>query len=233
VKPSYTSLKEHIESGQYFVDAKKWYKEKYIEPFTQRSFLFVLTSIILIVLIGIIIHIMSLFPSVTQVKYSVNTRTASDKAAQIIQANQIKGKPLASITDILVKNYVIQREEYNYESLKKQFTFIKNNSTRIAFRRFYNFMNIDNPSSPILKYQKNIKRDATIISTKYPRRNRSIVTFYSKVKNSVGEISEDMVWQATIDYEIDKINLNLPSGSRFNFTVTDYQLKLLQDRSKK
>ena len=94
-------------------------------------------------------------------------------------------------------------------------------------------MNIDNPSSPVLKYQKNTKRSAKIISTSYPGKTKAIVKFNSIVQNSAGEIAEDIVWQATIDYEIDKINPNLPSGSRFNFTVTDYQLKLIKDRSQK
>jgi type IV secretion system protein VirB8 len=94
-------------------------------------------------------------------------------------------------------------------------------------------MNIDNPSSPVMKYQKKIKRTTKIISTSYPKRPKAIVKFNSIVQDYAGEITEDIVWQATIDYEIDKINTNLPSGSRFNFTVTDYQLKLIEDRSKK
>lgn len=168
-----------------------------------------------------------------QVKYSINATTSANKSAQIIRANQIKNDPLASITDIMTKNYVLNRERYSYDDLKKQFIFVKNNSTRIVFRRFYNFMNIDNPSSPVMKYQKHVKRSANIISTSYPTRTKAIVKFNSIVQNSAGEISEDIVWQATIDYEIDKINPKLPSGSRFNFTVTDYQLKLIKDRSQK
>ncbi len=233
MEPLYKSLKEYIETGEYFTDAKHWYKYKYIHPFSQRSFIFILSVIICALFIGVVINIDSLFPSVIQVKYSISATTSANKTAQIIRANQIKNDPQSSVTDILIKNYVLSREKYSYSDLKKQFIFVKNNSTRIVFRRFYNFMNIDNPSSPVLKYQKNTKRSAKIISTSYPGKTKAIVKFNSIVQNSAGEIAEDIVWQATIDYEIDKINPNLPSGSRFNFTVTDYQLKLIKDRSQK
>ncbi len=233
MEPLYKSLKEYIETGEYFTDARHWYKYKYIHPFSQRSFIFILSVIICVLFVGVVININSLFPSVIQVKYSISATTSANKTAQIIRANQIKNDPQSSVTDILIKNYVLSREKYSYTDLKKQFIFVKNNSTRIVFRRFYNFMNIDNPSSPVLKYQKNTKRTAKIISTSYPSKTKAVVKFNSIVQNSAGEITEDIVWQATIDYEIDKINPNLPSGSRFNFTVTDYQLKLIKDRSQK
>lgn len=233
MEPLYKSLKEYIETGEYYADAKHWYKYKYIHPFSQRSFIFILSVIICALFVGVVININSLFPSVIQVKYSISATTSANKTAQIIRANQIKNDPQSSVTDILIKNYVLSRERYSYSDLKKQFIFVKNNSTRIVFRRFYNFMNIDNPSSPVLKYQKDSKRSAKVISTSYPGKTKAIVKFNSIVQNSAGEIVEDIVWQATIDYEIDKINPNLPSGSRFNFTVTDYQLKLIKDRSQK
>jgi len=233
MEPLYKSLKEYIETGEYFADAKYWYKHKYIYPFPQRSFVFILCAIICIAFFGLVININLLFPSVIQVKYSINATTSANKTAQIIRANQIENNPQSSITDILIKDYILNREKYNYSDMMKQFVYVKNNSTRIIFRRFYNLMNLDNPSSPVLRYQKDKKRSIKIISTSYPTTNKAIAVFNSIVQNSAGEISENIVWQATIDYEIDKINPNLPSGSRFNFTVTDYQLKLIEDRSQK
>ena len=229
----YTSLPEYIKSGDYFKDARDWYKYKYIYIFSQRSFMFILSAIICVVFFGVVVNIYGLFPVVVQVKYTISADSSDNKTAQIIRANQITNQPLESITDIMVRNYVMSREAYKYSKLKKQFTFVKNNSTRIVFRRFYNFMNIDNPSSPVMRYQKTVARAAQVISIDYSRKNKAIVKFNSIATSDSGKIEENMVWQATIDYEIDKINPNYPSGSRFNFTVTDYQLKLLKDKKKK
>jgi type IV secretion system protein VirB8 len=186
-----------------------------------------------VLFLGILVNINSLFPSVIQVKYSISADSSSNKTAQILRANQIDNNSLSSIADIIIKNYVTKRESYNYDDLKKQFIFIKSNSTRIVFRRFYNFMNIDNPSSPVMLYQKYIQRIPKIISTTYLTQSKVIVKFNSRARNSAGENIENMVWQATIDYEIDKIDPNLPNGTRFNFTVTNYQLKLIEDKRSK
>ncbi|MDP5083628.1 MAG: VirB8/TrbF family protein [Rickettsiaceae bacterium] len=233
MEPLYTSLREYIQSGDYYTDAKHWYKHKYIHPFSQRSFVLLLSVIICVLFLGVLVNINGLFPSVIQVKYSITADTSSNKTAQILRANQVNNNPLASVADIIIRNYILQREAYNYDNLKKQFVFVKNNSTRIVFRRFYNFMNIDNPSSPVMLYQKSIQRVPVIISTTYPTPSKAIIKFNSTARNSAGENIENMVWQATIDYEIDKIDPNLPNGTRFNFTVTDYQLKLIEDKRSK
>ena len=106
MEPLYKSLKEYIETGEYFTDARHWYKYKYIHPFSQRSFIFILSVIICVLFIGVVINIDSLFPSVIQVKYSISATTSANKTAQIIRANQIKNDPQSSVTDILIKNYV-------------------------------------------------------------------------------------------------------------------------------
>ena len=230
MEPIYKSLQDYIKSGEYFADAKEWYKYKYIHPFSQRSFILILSAVICALFIGVVININSLFPSVIQVKYSITADTSANKSAQITRANQIENNPLASIIDVLIRNYVLKRESYNYDNLKKQFVYIKNNSTRIVFRRFYNYMNIDNPSSPIMRYQKGAKRKITIISAQYPSPNKALIEFNSIAENAANEVIEDAIWQATIDLEVDDINTNLPSGARFNFTIIDYQLKLLKDK---
>lgn len=224
------SIKELIESGKYYADAKSWYRHKYIQPISQRSYVLLFSSVAIVVFLGIVVNIRGLLPMTVQIKYLINADASANKTAQILNANQIKNSPATSIADILIKNYVLKRESYKYEDLKQQFVFVKNNSTRIVFRKFYNFMNIDNPTSPVMTYQKSISRTATILSTKYPAPNKAIVKFGTTAQDSSGTQVENIVWQATIDYEMDDINPNLPNNTRFNFTITDYQLTMLKDK---
>jgi type IV secretion system protein VirB8 len=224
------SIKELIESGNYYSDAKSWYHYKYIQPISQRSYILLFSSVAIVVFLGIVVNIKGLLPLTVQIRYLINADASTNKTAQILRANQIEDAPTTSIADILIKNYVLKRESYRYDDLKKQFVFVKNNSTRIVFRKFYNFMNIDNPTSPVMTYQKSISRTPTIISTKYPGPNKAIVKFGTTAQDASGTQVENMVWQATIDYEIDDINPNLPNNTRFNFTITDYQLTMLKDK---
>ncbi len=106
----YKSLKTYVESGEYFIDTQNWYKYKYLHPFSHRSFLFILTATILVLFTSIIINIYNLFPIITPVRYSILTESGENKSAQIINSDQIDNNPLASIADIMLRNYVIQRE---------------------------------------------------------------------------------------------------------------------------
>ncbi|MDG1437203.1 MAG: VirB8/TrbF family protein [Rickettsiaceae bacterium] len=222
-------LHEYIKSGDYYADARKWYRYKYIYPFTQRSYILLFCTVISTLFIGTIININHLFPLVKQVQYSIKANSLDNKTAQITRANEVENDPLGSVSNILVKNYVMKREGYDYNSLKKQFTYVKNNSTRLVFRKFYNLMDIDNPNSPVVLYQKSRRLKPSIISIKRLSPSKSIVRFDSGESDVSDENTKKIVKQATIEYEIDKINLNLADGQRFNFTVTDYQLELEKD----
>lgn len=230
--PILSSVQEYIKSGEYFKDARKWYNFKYIYPLSQRSFLLIICVFFTIILVGLALNIRDLFPIISQVRYSLNT-TSYQSSANIMKADSIKHDSRASIADIMVKNYLVHRELYDYDNLKLQFIFIQNNSTRIVFRKFFNYMNIDNPDSPVMRYQKYIRRSVNIISTEYTKPDEALITFNATAKNTGGEIFENMIWQATINFQIDELNLDLPPDSRFNFAVTNYRLKLIKDKMSK
>ncbi len=226
------SLKQLIESGEYFEEAKRWYKTSYIHPFSQRSFLLIISVISLVVFFSILVNIYNLFPMKREVQYIINSADLTDKSVKIYKATYDERDAQLSITNILVNKYIIAREKYNYQDLKKQFTYVKNNSTRVIFQRFLSFMNIDNPESLILKYQKNINRDVTIVTSSYPDQNNAIVTIHTVAKDTAGKKYEDKLWQIKVQFDIDQVDLDVASGQKFNFTVTNYETIMLQDNSK-
>lgn len=232
MEPLPDSLEYYIKSGEYFKDARKWYNSKYLYPFTQRSMLIITCSVIIFIFFCVSFSLRDIFPIINQVKYSLNTQSYLD-TANIIRANEIENDPAASIADIMVRNYIIHREAYDADKVDKQFLFIENNSTRIVFRKFSNYMNIDNPLSPMVKYQKYIRRSVEIVSVNHNSPEELEVTFNTIAKNNTGEIFENMTWQALVGFKIDEINPNLQSGSRFNFVVSNYRLKFVIDKLKK
>lgn len=167
-----------------------------------------------------------------EVQYIINSADLTDKSVKIYKATYDERDAQLSITNILVNKYIIAREKYNYQDLKKQFTYVKNNSTRVIFQRFLSFMNIDNPESLILKYQKNINRDVTIVTSSYPDQNNAIVTIHTVAKDTAGKKYEDKLWQIKVQFDIDQVDLDVASGQKFNFTVTNYETIMLQDNSK-
>lgn len=225
------SVQDYIKSGEYFIDSRKWYNSTYIYPLVQKSVLLCFFVIILILSIVMVVNLNSLFPIIQQVRYTITAEKLTN--ATITNANHVKNDAITSIADIMIRNYVVHRESYDYELLRRQFQFIQNNSTRIVFLQFVNLMNIDNPLSPVMRYQRNFKRSIEISSITYHKNNVVEVIFTSLVKNISKEILEHAVWKVMISFEIDPINIHLPPQSKFNFAVTSYKLKLIEDKSNK
>lgn len=226
------SLQEFINSGEYFQEAKAWYKVKYIHPFSQRTFLMILGLVVSVIFASIILNIYNLFPTKKEISYVMTIDDATNKAAKIYEADFAPQDAQLSVVNKLVERYIIRRESYDYDDLKRQFIYVKNSSTRIVFRRFYNFMNIDNPESLILRYKKNIDRKIDIISAKHPDEDSAIVTFRAVAVDSMNKKYEDKIWQATLRFDVDQVDESLATGQRFDFTVTDYELLLLKDNLK-
>ncbi|AFB26018.1 MULTISPECIES: virB8 family protein [spotted fever group] len=230
--PLTNAIQEYIKSGEYFIDARKWYNFKYILPFSHRSLLLLICTIFTLLLTLVCININILLPINKKVNYLIKD-DAEKQAAITNTKHSTLVKPYTSIANIMLQNYVNQREEYNYDILKEQFTFIKNASTRIVYMQFANFMNIDNPLSPVIRYQKLYSRSINILSIKNINDNEAVVTFESLAKNSTDAILENMVWEARIGFIMDSISTNTSPDMPFNFTVTSYKLKLLRNKNQK
>ncbi|WP_064428999.1 virB8 family protein [Rickettsia sp. Tenjiku01] len=230
--PLTNAIQEYIKSGEYFIDARKWYNFKYILPLSHRSLLLLICTIFTLLLTLICININILLPINKKVNYLIKD-DAEQQAAVTNTKHSTLANPYISIANIMLQNYVKQREEYNYDILKEQFTFIKNASTSIVYMQFANFMNIDNPLSPVIRYQKLYRRSINILSINNINNNEAVVTFESLAKNSTDAILENMVWEAKIGFIMDSISTNTSPDMPFNFTVTSYKLKLLRNKNQK
>lgn len=230
--PLTNAVQEYIKSGVYFIDARKWYNFKYILPLSHRSLLLLICTIFTLLSTLICININILLPVNEKVSYLI--KDDAEKQATVTNTKHSKlANPYISVANIMLRNYVKQREEYNYDILKEQFTFIKNSSTSIVYMQFANFMNIDNPLSPVIRYQKLYKRSINISSINNINDNEVVITFESLAKNSMGEILENMVWEARIGFIMDSISTSTSADMPFNFTVTSYKLKLLRNKNQK
>ncbi len=230
--PVLSAVQEYVKSGKYFSDARKWYNFKYVVPFSNRSILLLVCAIFTLLLTIICININILLPINQKISYVIKSST--DKQAVITNTKESTlHDPYGSIANIMLKNYVLQREKYNYDLLKQQFVFIKNTSTRIVYMQFANFMSVDNPISPVMRYQKLYGRSINITSIHNINNNEVVVNFESLAKNTAGEVLENMLWEAKIGYIMDSISANFLPNAPFNFTVTSYKLKLLKDKNQK
>ena len=224
-----SDFKSHVDSGEYYKDAVDWYNTQYIQPLSERSVLALLTTGMAILLLGLIINMYYMFPLNKELKYIIKTVNIFRSKGIIQTADSYPEKPLRSIAKILVENYVVQREIYNYDKLEEQLRYVTYNSTRFIFKGFYNYLSIENNQSPVLRYQKNVIRKIEIVKTEFKSDKSVIVTFRSTaVDKKRNKSIENLLWKAMIRFNIDEIDYKVPYGTKFNFKVTNYQLKLLK-----
>jgi type IV secretion system protein VirB8 len=224
-------LKEHIESRDYFKSAREWYNYKYLLPFTHRVWLSYATMLLALMLVALSININKLLPIRQQLTYAINVSSSDGVGEANARIEDMKDGEQITSTRFIARNllgsYVMNRENFNYSNLSKQFQYMQNTSTRLVYRRFYNYMSVNNPDSPVMRYQQYAKRNITISRIDFVSDNEATVYFNSLAKDSSGELFENLNWSAKITFEMGEFGKRLPTGSPFKFTVNDYNLKLL------
>lgn len=226
-------LRDYVNSGEYFTEARKWYNAKYLHPLSYRSMALCAATLFVLLAAVMAMNLKSLFPLVRMLQYSITVDGKGDQSAVVMKANQVANNPLHSILEIMLSDYVKTREEYDYNSLAVQMEYVKNTSTRLVFKRFYNYLSIDNPDSPVLRYQKDAKRTVAINSIKFVDDSSADVTFTSEARDGTNQLFENMVWVASVNFDSDGIKLHAPNDTPFNFVVMEYKLKLVGDKNAK
>jgi type IV secretion system protein VirB8 len=218
-------MKNLIESGEYFKDARIWYNQIFLSPYYLRSsiFIFFVTTFIFMALL--IVNVKSLLPLNKQIVYAINVQDSSEFAAKIQSADMLGNDTFKSIAQIFVETYIELREGYNYEGLADRMLFVRTMSTRALFNRYSNYLSLDNPDSPVLKLQKYAKKHVSITKVNFTSSNSAIVVFESISKEDTGKVIEKTTNEAYISFAMDKIDITLPENSPFNFIVSEYKVK--------
>lgn len=224
------SITTQVENNQYFLDAQKWYIERYVEPISYRARLTCVVAIIFCLITTLGMSIQSILPLVKSLQYAVFIQNGTvHESANVVKANIVPNNPLLSIAEIIIKNYVHAYEEYTYSSMEQRNSYIQNTSARLVSKNFTQTFSFDNPNSPVLRYQKDVKRHINVGTVNFVDDSHANVYFTSIAHDSSGNVIENMEWIASIVFEIDQINVKLPANSPFHFIVTDYQTRLVKN----
>lgn len=218
---------EFIKSGKYFTDARKWYNTKYLRPYVDRTKYLACSIVIVCCLLWVLLAINDLLPIRPQIKYSISVSTVNDNQADIHHLSP--SQPTRhQIAQLIIKNYVIKREEYDYERLQEQMGFVRDTTSKAAYAQYYEYMSLKNPQSPLLRYQKYGHREIKIDSIKILKNNIARVIFHSKATNFDGQMFENLKWEALASYQDAPLDIHATHNTDYKFVITGYKLKLLK-----
>lgn len=217
--------KNIYKNTEYFNQAMNWYYDIYIFPLSAKSIIIIILLVISFCFSSLFITISHLLPLVRHKNYMLKVVDINANHINIFSAKKYKDHN-KSIAYVFIEMYVLDREKYQYENLESQFEIIKNFSSDAEYNKFLSFMSINNNNSPILRYQKNAKRDITITNIEFLSKNRAIVSYRSLGSLQTGEIFEDMLWKADINFRMNDINSEL---EKLDFIIDNYDVQIVRN----
>jgi len=216
---------------KYFADLNVWYNDKYVKPFTHKSYIICFLVYSIVLCIAMSINIYKLFPLGHSIKYLIQLDNYhNNKKIYLVKPKSKHDDYMAFFSKYLVKNYVEQREIYDYIKLKEQILFVKAKSTPQVFNQFYSYLQVDNPNSPILRYEDQVKRFVYHLSNDMTERNNVKMKFRSIVYDAKSNLIENLIWEAQVGFEINTNYFDNETKPTLYFVVTDYKLKLLENK---
>jgi type IV secretory pathway component VirB8 len=232
------SIRDAIKQGSYFEDARKWYMYTYLTPLTERAWLLISCGILLLLAVFTFLTLFFLFPVNKRFVFLVEIPNTLEEYATIRPLSKGQSRQQEAIEDMwryLLSQYVLMRESYplqgNHPSLlERQRLFISNNSSREVFEQFQRYMGLQNPTSPLLRYQSNTVRRITIqrITFSSPKENEQTakISFTASVKQ--GNQEKISTWYADIRFTyINPLTL-VQKRSTLDFRVIDYTTVLIK-----
>lgn len=233
------SISEYVKSGKYYEDAKNSYITKHILPFSERTYLLVITCFYIVAILVSVYYYQHTNPAQEQVSYMVSTDDISTSYAVIRDVGSDKIAPQMNIAKYILGNYVVNREEYVYNEYKMQdqLNFVRNTTVGTEYLRYKEMSSIDNPYSSIMIYQDNYTRKVKINKVELLKSKgevqQAMVYFQANLKNVASNqiISEDFV--ATINFKLDNINTLIKNNAKtIGFLVTDYSVRKITKQGK-
>lgn len=216
------SIADSVKTGQYFVDSRNWYLNKYIYPSVERTF-FGFISICFLCLV-VIMGALTLFNNseLLQSTYTVNMKDTVTKVAKF-QSLDESIKPDIAMSNYMLGYYVKTRESYNFNELDAQLVKMSNLSTLPVYNDFHNYMSINNVNSPQFTYQQDNTRSIEITSIKYLTANSAQVNFTATVLWTATNQKETSSWIAKVTFAVSDLeNLVSSRSKQLDFVVTDY-----------
>ncbi len=227
------SIIREIQSGRYYINARKWYANKFIYVIAERSYLAIITSAFIIALCILGFFYMEINPLSQQSSYLISLPDITKQYAVVKAIGDAERSPQMNINKYMLGQYVIQRESYTFKKITAELAgnneFIKKTSSNEEYLKYKNYISINNPYSPVLLYRTNNKVDIRITKTMLLKQeinatyNKATI-YYDSILTSfiTGKVTTTKM-AVDINYQIEDINKAIDKR-KLNFLVLSYYI---------
>jgi len=235
----YIEIAEKVRSGEYFREVRQMVDIDLHQPMTDRYWYILLTIPALLIVIFAVSALQSLYPLKPRVAFIYGINDIVEDVPRIKTLVQYDGEPAdVALQRFLVSNYVKEREEYNVLTFDRNQTALQTLSTPDVFSEYEKSVAVDNPSSPIVLYQRHTARNIKILSTtitKKPEeddltgRDYAMRLVYDESLTPERKNVTLSRWQVDVafKYEAIKIDEKTSKIEPYRFLVTGYKTRRL------
>lgn len=228
----YLQIADKVRSGEYFREAKAMYDISVNDPMAERYFYVSVTAIALFTFFCAFIAMQSLYPLARTVPfiYALN-----DVLEDVPSIAPLRTSPDESVDDavllFMARNFVSQYESYDINTLERNYSGIEHTTTPEMFAEYQRLMQVGNPQSPVVKYERHSVRHIDIISARKLESpaNTVEVIFDATVVNAEG--GQKTRNKAILAYQYSGVEFDTKADKvkPVTFTVSSYSSKPFQD----
>jgi type IV secretory pathway component VirB8 len=151
-------MKQAIEDGSYFREARSWYSRVNLALMSERVFYIVLTAIAaLIFLIGVV-ALIRLMPIKPTRPFIYISKTGTTTLARLRALSEGSETPDEALRRYFCTEYLKRRENYSIKNLSSNVLYIYRHSDEKTGQVYQRFMDKSNNRSPIVMYQAAAER---------------------------------------------------------------------------
>lgn len=237
----YIQIAKQVRSGEYFSEAQKMYDLDVNDPMTDRYWYILITVFSIAICIAVFVALQGLYPLKPSVPFIYSTNDIIEDFPQIKTLRGFDGEDADSaLQRFLVDNYVKMREEYNLKNFDRNLTALEIISTKQVFNDYEKFIDKNNPTSPIVMYQRHTERSINILSNKWIKSTDNknggqdfiIQVIYDAKTNKIGQDPQLSRWKVDVAFKYEPIKLDTETLAikPYGFIVTDYNNQPFGDK---
>ncbi len=201
-----TEIKEEVESGAYFIAARRWYSDIFHMPIAERSYFIIIILLAFLNGFFAIASFMGVFPISPIVPFVVYSDNVWEEAPRISRIAKSKGEDKnVAVMKFMLENYVTNRESYDLKLYELRYRNIWSQSTPGVFDQYKALMDAANPYGPYRLYTNRAKRVINITYMDFDRGPQYSVArvIYTASVVSLADNQElsHSKWEADLTYD--------------------------------
>ncbi len=159
-------LKQSVEDGSYFREARSWYSRVNLALMSERVLYIVLTAIAALIFLVGIIAVLRLLPIKPVRPFIYVSKNGVTTVARLRGLSQGSETPDEALRRYFCSEYVMRRESYNIKKLNSNVLYVYRQSDEKTAQIFQRYMDKSNTRSPIVMYQAEAERAINVTDVK-------------------------------------------------------------------